>query len=272
MLFSFIFLVSICKIFSNLNLDQTQTNLGLPKVDVTNSVIGSVCPPNAISSCVPGKYRSFSGYCNNVDHELWGGTYVQLSRILGPDYADGISQPRQSRAGAAGAAGAELANPVDLSQKLIQSNSARHKQCSMILAQWSQLVYDDIVHLGAARGAGMAPLPCCDSGVQHQECFPLVSGQSGCVPYTRMTPAPRLQCQLGPREQMNMVTSYLDASTIYGSSLLQADKLKDSTTGYLKTTKIPGKIPAEEFFILLSNEKLPEPDFFGFFDGISVEI
>uniref|UniRef100_A0A8R1DNU5 Uncharacterized protein n=1 Tax=Caenorhabditis japonica TaxID=281687 RepID=A0A8R1DNU5_CAEJA len=48
-----------------------------------------ICPVNQIEECVIGKYRSYTGHCNNVKNPLNGASYERLRRFLPADYADG---------------------------------------------------------------------------------------------------------------------------------------------------------------------------------------
>ncbi|XP_072015925.1 peroxidasin-like [Amphiura filiformis] len=71
-------------------------------------------------------------------------------------------------------------------------------------------------------------------------CFPIFASNNdsrladdGCISLTRSTRV----CNLEPREQLNSVTSYVDASTVYGSTEERAMYLRDLTTdlGHLRT-------------------------------------
>lgn len=52
-----------------------------------------------------------------------------------------------------------------------------------------------------------------------------------CATYSRSMAVPRENCTLGPREQGNMVSSYLDGSQIYGSITDTVNRLRKFTDG-----------------------------------------
>lgn len=60
------------------------------------------------------------------------------------------------------------------------------------------------------------------------------SARGQCLQYSRSFVAPRENCALGPREQANLGTSFLDASNLYGSSLVEAKRLREFKDGKLK--------------------------------------
>lgn len=57
-----------------------------------------------------------------------------------------------------------------------------------------------------------------------------------CMPYVRSVAALKSDCSLGPIEQMNQATHYLDGSQIYGSGLKKADKLRAFVGGLLRSS------------------------------------
>lgn len=68
-------------------------------------------------------------------------------------------------------------------------------------------------------------IQCCPFGSNHHpQCFPIPipDGDSfyskyeeSCMNFVRTAKCP--QCKLGPRQQMNQITAYIDGSHIYGS-------------------------------------------------------
>lgn len=95
----------------------------------------------------------------------------------------------------------------------------------------------------------MADIKCCDvpwGVVGHPSCFPIEipyddpffsKFQQKCMDFRRNEAAPRPPggCPLGPREQLNQLTSHLDASGIYGSTYEENQKLRAYEYGKLKT-------------------------------------
>jgi hypothetical protein len=47
-----------------------------------------------------------------------------------------------------------------------------------------------------------------------------------CLEFVRSSPTSRVGCSLGPRDQINQVTSFIDASAVYGSSEKEEDDLR----------------------------------------------
>ncbi|PIC35594.1 hypothetical protein B9Z55_014904 [Caenorhabditis nigoni] len=109
-----------------------------------NTKMKEICPVNQIEECVIGKYRSYTGHCNNVKNPLNGASYERLKRFLPADYADGISTPRSSKSGQ------PLPSSRALSALFTPSPSG-HATCSLLIAPFLSFIYDDIVHVPSNR-------------------------------------------------------------------------------------------------------------------------
>ncbi len=48
-----------------------------------------------------------------------------------------------------------------------------------------------------------------------------------CLEFVRTLEVPSSGCRVGPREQLNQLTSWLDASHVYGSNMNDFDNIKD---------------------------------------------
>lgn len=59
----------------------------------------------------------------------------------------------------------------------------------------------------------------------------------GCMEFIRSAPSTRIDCELGWREQINQVTPYIDASTIYGSDVDTSDSIRTFRNGKENSVK-----------------------------------
>ncbi|KAI1710068.1 heme peroxidase domain-containing protein [Ditylenchus destructor] len=199
--------------------------------------------------CDNSAYRQIDGHCNNVEHTEWGATYSPFQRFLAADYADGISEPRRSAFLINGKTKAPLPNPRVLSNLLFREPAETMSEVVAITSYWAFFIYTDLVHIGSAQlfaDSKQLALPCCsEAGKTHPECMPIsllpednrFRGFSSCMEYSRTVVAPRApECALGSREQANIATSFLDGSTIYGSTEDRTKRLRSFHNGRLLTS------------------------------------
>uniref|UniRef100_A0A7E4VE02 Chorion peroxidase n=1 Tax=Panagrellus redivivus TaxID=6233 RepID=A0A7E4VE02_PANRE len=226
-----------------LGLRDAEITQGLDPEILVKSALGDICPRAASDSCPNSEYRPIGGGCNNVKNPLWGAAYEPLARLLPPTYNDGVMVPRQSKTNQA------LPNTREVSLKLFDHPSKNQEIVNEMTAFWLYFVASDISesipNQALKTNGGYTPLPCCNPGFLHPDCdfisipdsdtFYLKSGVT-CLPYVRSLPAPREFCKLGHREQISVVTSYLDGSPIYGSSAEQTNKLRAKTGGLMQTS------------------------------------
>lgn len=178
--------------------------------------------PNNCSSTYP--YRSFNGSCNNLEHPDWGMALTAFKRLRRPIYADGVAAPRIS------ITGDELPSARFLSNELYTHHTRPRCNCTVLTLYFGLFMDHDVIRIGSKTGHKGASISCCDprvlndSALSHPECMPIrvpendpFYGQYGvkCLDFVRSAPVPG-ECP-GQREQMNLVTSFLDASGVYGS-------------------------------------------------------
>lgn len=160
-------------------------------------------------------------------------------RYLPPDYADGISVPRQRKNGSF------LKSPREISVAVHTDADRPHPHLMVIAAVWGQFLYHDVAHTPQMAGHLGQRLKCCNVEFEdfHPECYPIKIPENDpfynkfglqCQEYARSGTASRVGCTLGPREQINQVTSFIDGSTIYGSSKEEAEELRTFYKGELR--------------------------------------
>ncbi|KAK4295988.1 hypothetical protein Pmani_031488 [Petrolisthes manimaculis] len=224
------------------NLTKDQGGFGLPTFGVQNTIIANTCPPEP--QCPVTKYRTIDGTCNNLGRKSWGSSGTAFQRILAPDYDEGVNTPRFRAA-----SGARLPSPRTVSSQVILDRDNIYDNFTLLIMQWGQFLDHDITHTPITKGRNMSDITCCSKGKQrdlrelHPDCMPILIPETDsfyskfgqkCMEFVRSMPAVRPKCNFGPREQMNQITSYLDASNVYGSSLKEMRELRTFTGGLLK--------------------------------------
>ncbi|KRZ19197.1 Peroxidasin [Trichinella zimbabwensis] len=211
------------KEFSRFELDQA----GLDKI----------CPSKPIEECAPGGFRTYSGFCNNVKKPLWGSAFQAFDRMDRASYNDDISEPRKSLNNST------LPACDEISRILFNSYEKKKSKLSLMVAQWANMIYNDMARIGSNKNEHLEQLDCCGADRNNTECLPIenfyISGKKTCIPYARTMPAPAESCSLGSRKQSNQVNSFLDASPIYGSMGKRAEFLRTKLNGKLKMAHLP---------------------------------
>lgn len=168
-------------------------------------------------------FRTLSGYCNNLRNPNWGKSLTTFGRLLPSIYQDGIKHPRIKCV-----TGDPLPSPRVVSTVIHPDISNLHSRYSLMMMQFAQLVDHDLTMTPIHSGFFESIPDCrrCDSArTVHPECNPfpvppgdhyypeinITSGERMCFPSMRSLPGQR---GLGPREQMNQNTAFLDGSMV----------------------------------------------------------
>ncbi|XP_022246593.1 peroxidase-like isoform X2 [Limulus polyphemus] len=210
------------------------------------------------------KFRTIDGSCNNVKHHDWGSALNCMNRILPPDYADGVSNPRKA------SSGNELPNPRLVSTTIHFEKDVPAGDFTHLLMQWGHFLSHDITFTpsrsfprGDVALALRKIIDCCAPEDRHNsQCFPFAIPPDDpffthynirCMDFRRS--ARCLRSGPGQREQINQITSFIDGSQIYGSFLNISLAIRTFQNGLLKTQTdnqggeiLPGSPNAESDF------------------------
>ncbi|XP_063868298.1 peroxidasin-like [Scylla paramamosain] len=146
------------------------------------------------------RFRTATGWCNNLNFPSFGKSFRAKSRLLRPSYENGLSKPRVTSV-----TGKPLPSPRLISTNMHNDVSAPHVRYTLMVMQWGQFIDHDIIFTPINKGFQDSILDCrrCDSPqTVHPECFPIAipqndpffppvnisSGQPFCIPLTRSMP------------------------------------------------------------------------------------
>lgn len=250
---------------SSITVEDCKTELGnqesnrrksgqLADIDFSETSLASRCPGDPICpiNAARLRFRSIDGSCNNLKHTGWGKANSPYSRILPPDYEDGLNEIRKT-----GVTGNQLPNPRSVSLATVRWGEKPDARTTVMLMQWGQFIDHDLslaatTPMQTPQGSN---IDCCnrkmltDPRFRHPACISILlpdndpfyaKFQVGCMNLVRSAPSPPIGCKLRAREQLNQLTHFLDGSMIYGNDEQQASGLRQFSDGLLKSSRING--------------------------------
>ncbi|KAM9066589.1 peroxidasin homolog isoform X2 [Sarcophilus harrisii] len=198
---------------------------------------------NCSDMCFHQKYRTHDGTCNNLQHPMWGASLTAFERLLKSVYENGFNLPRGINPNRL-YNGHPLPMPRLVSTTLIGTESITpDEHFTHMTMQWGQFLDHDldstVVALSQARFSDGQH--CSSVCTNDPPCFSImvppndhrVRNGARCMFFVRSSPVcgsgmtSLLMNSVYPREQINQLTSYIDASNVYGSSDHEAREIRD---------------------------------------------
>ncbi len=217
-------------------------------------------PPVDCSDTSMQTMRSVTGVCNNIEKQFLGSSGTPFRRLIEPQYEDGFSRLRgtmQSEEnsilnGEPGPFQPPNPSPRVISLSVIQDLPIFNNSNTHLLMQWGQFVDHD---LGFAPAFNEKCNPGCEGT---EKCVPIrvpssdpTFGMQGpdrediCLTFPRSVPACDTEAahgQVRPRQQINELNSFIDASQVYGSNEVVYRAVRNPNSGRLRTgPRIPGE-------------------------------
>ncbi|XP_004707438.1 lactoperoxidase [Echinops telfairi] len=195
--------------------------------------------PGPVPKCDQNSpYRTITGDCNNRRKPALGAANRALARWLPAEYEDEFSlpfgwTPGKTRRGFPVPQAREVSNQI---LGYLNEEGVLDQRTSLLFMQWGQIVDHDLdfapdTELGSSESS---KAQCDKYCIQGGNCFPImfppedpkVKTQGKCMPFFRagfVCPTPPYESLT--REQINALTSFLDASLVYGSEPSLARRL-----------------------------------------------
>jgi hypothetical protein len=162
-------------------------------------------------NAIPDAVRALDGSGNNVRNPTWGRTNTQYLRVAPANYADGIKRP------VSGPPTRYVSNRVfnDTNQNLFSENS---------VTQWGFTWGQFLDHtFGLRQEVGGENAPIAFTTADPLETF---TNTLGNISFTRTPAAPGTGVTT-PRQQINTVSSYIDAFAVYGPTAMRLEWLRE---------------------------------------------
>ncbi|CAG9800209.1 unnamed protein product [Chironomus riparius] len=208
--------------------------------------------PNCTDICYHNKYRTIDGTCNNFENSLWGTSLSAFRRLLPARYENGLNAPVGSTNAMYN--GFKLPSARLISTTLISTDVVEQDmEITHMVMQWGQFLDHDLDHslpsvsleswdgVDCKKTCDFAPpcfpmeVPPNDPRVTNRRCIDFVRSSAACGSGMTSVFFGKLQ----PREQINQLTAFIDASQVYGHSQefsrdLRNISLEGEDNGYLR--------------------------------------
>ncbi len=198
--------------------------------------------PNATEyncSVLSESFRTLDGSCNNQlgNRSWWGKSETPLKRLLAPEYEDYAGEPRSR---------STLPYKKLPNARTVALNVFRPQPS---VSEWSHLMtyfalfLDHDLSLTAQSTYADGFRKLCSCNTHDSDCFNIqipygdyVNQDQTCMSFVRSMPSVNhFNCNLGPREQLNVQTAWMDLSDLYGFNDALADRIRLKSDGLLKS-------------------------------------
>nr|XP_046919781.1 LOW QUALITY PROTEIN: peroxidasin-like [Dermatophagoides farinae] len=228
-------------------------------------------------------YYSITGICNNKKHPEWGASVSPFLRLLPPNYEDGLVKPIGWFDNDWWTNGSTISNfrqrpnSRKVTQELLSSkditNDERHNH---LLMQFGQFLDHDLTFAALSDNRNLleGDITDCERTCQNVEpCYSILQTDvsNKCIEFKRSAEycgsgyTSVVFGQLIQREQVNLITSFIDGSQIYGNTLEVSNYLRHPSiqnNSLLNSTIIANRtyLPYNNNQLLLSMDCQPEPE------------
>ncbi|XP_015429867.1 PREDICTED: peroxidasin [Dufourea novaeangliae] len=201
---------------------------------------------NCTNMCFHNRYRSIDGSCNNLRNPTWGSSYTGFRRNLQPIYENGFSTPVGWEKGRRYYGYPKPAARLISTTLITTQNVTSDETITHMVMQWGQFLDHDMDHaLPAVSSESWDGIDCKKSCDNAAPCFPMEIPPNDprvnnrrCIDFIRTSAVcgsgatSLLWGGFSPREQLNQLPSYIDASQVYGYGDDVAEHLRDFTTNH----------------------------------------
>ncbi|XP_014341738.1 myeloperoxidase [Latimeria chalumnae] len=192
------------------------------------------------NDCWADRYRSINGICNNKVLPHLGAANRAFTRWLPQEYEDGFTLPKGWTKGKK-YKGFPLPNVREVSNKIMAAPNVKSDEMTThMFVQWAQWMdHDmDLTPVSPSIKSFSGGINCEMSCENKNPCFPIEMPaaemkKSKCMPFSRSAPVcgsgnlGYLFGDVNTRQQINALTSFVDASNVYGSSQMKENRLRN---------------------------------------------